>query len=240
MGGAFDRESFALAQGLISSEGSVWELGSADARFRSKEAGAIAVVGGRATVTVDQEEFPDLAALPVRADSRIHVSVPRRGARVYVAYSPHASTIRKLSEPPASLIKAPFRVVAGPQASLLGLERLANPFQVDFASNRIGIRLEGDSSPHSIELPSEPACVGAIQITGSGQPIVLGPDGPTIGGYPKVAVVIDADLDRLAQLCPGDTISFEVVDFEKAHRLRVERHKRIATWLANLRVTRSM
>ena len=57
--------------------------------------------------------------------------------------------------------------------------------------------------PHGFSLASEPAIPGAIQIPPSGGPIVLGPDGPTIGGYPKVAVVIDADLDRLGRAGPG-------------------------------------
>jgi allophanate hydrolase subunit 2 len=50
---------------------------------------------------------------------------------------------------------------------------------------------------------------GAIQITGEGQPIVMLPARATIGGYPKIATVIAADLDRLAQLRPGNRIRFE-------------------------------
>jgi allophanate hydrolase subunit 2 len=85
--------------------------------------------------------------------------------------------------------------------------------------DRVGIRLDGHRSAHTVELPSEPACVGCIQITPDGTPIILGPDGPTIGGYPKAAVVISADLDRLGQLRPGQNVEFEAVSLDEARRL---------------------
>jgi allophanate hydrolase len=46
----------------------------------------------------------------------------------------------------------------------------------------------------------------------------MGPDGPTTGGYPKIATVIGADLWRLAQLAPGDTVRFRAVGAEDATR----------------------
>jgi allophanate hydrolase subunit 2 len=52
-------------------------------------------------------------------------------------------------------------------------------------------------------------CVGAVQITRDGLPVLIGPDGPTIGGYPKPACVIEADWNRMAQLVPGDTVAFQ-------------------------------
>ncbi len=52
---------------------------------------------------------------------------------------------------------------------------------------------------------------GAVQITGEGQPIVMLPSRATIGGYPKIATVMSADLDRLGQLRPGDPVRFDEV-----------------------------
>ncbi|MFL6090997.1 MAG: biotin-dependent carboxyltransferase family protein [Aeromicrobium sp.] len=77
-------------------------------------------------------------------------------------------------------------------------------------SNRIGIRLEGPSLERSVtdELPSEPCVFGSVQVTSAGQPVVFGPDHPVTGGYPVVAVVVDRQLDRLAQLRPGETLRF--------------------------------
>ncbi|MDB4948914.1 MAG: urea amidolyase related protein [Gemmatimonadetes bacterium] len=116
----------------------------------------------------------------------------------------------------------PFRVVAGPQVGLFDAEALrafeAAEFRVARASDRAGYRLEGPTihprSPAS--LPSEAACPGAVQVPGSGQPIVLMPDGPTVGGYPKIAVVASADLPRLAQRAPGEGVRFRMVTVAEA------------------------
>jgi biotin-dependent carboxylase-like uncharacterized protein len=82
-------------------------------------------------------------------------------------------------------------------------------FRVGSRSDRMGLRLEGD--PVVIDSPAErlstPVAPGAIQVAG-GQLIVLGVAGGTMGGYPHVAHVISADLDRLGQLRPGDDLRF--------------------------------
>ncbi|MDR7545323.1 MAG: urea amidolyase, partial [Armatimonadota bacterium] len=57
---------------------------------------------------------------------------------------------------------------------------------------------------------------GAVQVPAEGQPIVLLADGPTTGGYPKIAWVIAADLDRLAQAAPGAALRFEAVSVAEA------------------------
>ncbi len=68
---------------------------------------------------------------------------------------------------------------------------------------------------------STPVCPGAVQVAG-GQLIVLGVACGTMGGYPHVAHVISADLDRLGQLKAGDVIEFECVTIEEARRLLVD------------------
>lgn len=77
-------------------------------------------------------------------------------------------------------------------------------------ANRVGIRLAGPVVARDIqaELPSEPCVFGSVQVTSGGVPVVLGPDHPVTGGYPVIAVVIDAHLDRLAQLRPGEVLRF--------------------------------
>jgi len=69
--------------------------------------------------------------------------------------------------------------------------------------------------------------VGAIQVTPDGTLIIIGPDGPTIGGYPVVAYVIDADLDRVGQLLPGTSCVLEMVSFATAQELASSRRRRI-------------
>jgi biotin-dependent carboxylase-like uncharacterized protein len=75
-------------------------------------------------------------------------------------------------------------------------------------SDRVGVRLDGPALRRARpgELPSEPTLPGAVQIPANGRPIVFGPDAPVTGGYPVIAVV--DDLDRVAQLRPGDTVRF--------------------------------
>lgn len=102
-----------------------------------------------------------------------------------------------------------LEVLPGPQADRLDLGRfLKSEYTVSIHSDRVGIRLSGPLLPTPDEISSEPCCVGAVQITREGLPIILGPDGPTIGGYPKVAVVVDAHLDRIAQLAGGYRVRF--------------------------------
>jgi len=85
---------------------------------------------------------------------------------------------------------------------------LAGEWQVSPDSNRVGVRLTGPALARTgeRELPSEPLVRGAVQVPPSGQPVVFGPDHPTTGGYPVVAVLTEASIDRLAQCRPGDTV----------------------------------
>jgi allophanate hydrolase subunit 2 len=86
------------------------------------------------------------------------------------------------------------------------------------------------------ELVSEAVAPGAVQVTNDGLPVVLGVDGQTIGGYPKVAHVIRADLDRLAQLRPGDHVRFVRVSPEEADRAARERKVFLNEWQTRLRI----
>ena len=83
-------------------------------------------------------------------------------------------------------------------------------WRVGPASNRVGIRLEGPALARLDrgELLSEGLVTGAIQVPPSGHPIVLGPDHPTTGGYPVIAVVLAADLPLAGQLAPGSSVRF--------------------------------
>ncbi|CAM4383140.1 KipI antagonist [Mycobacterium basiliense] len=73
-------------------------------------------------------------------------------------------------------------------------------------SDRVGTRLIGHPLQYrnpERQLPSEGTTRGAIQVPPNGLPVILGPDHPITGGYPVVGVVIDADIDKLAQARPG-------------------------------------
>ncbi|WP_153348708.1 5-oxoprolinase subunit C family protein [Nocardia aurantia] len=79
--------------------------------------------------------------------------------------------------------------------------------------DRVGVRLDRADGPPLIrrdaaELPTEGMPLGAIQVPPSGQPVVFLADHPITGGYPVVGTVVDADVDRLAQVRPGQLVRF--------------------------------
>jgi allophanate hydrolase subunit 2 len=75
-----------------------------------------------------------------------------------------------------------------------------------------------------------------VQITNDGLPVILGVDGQTIGGYPKIAHVIRADLPHVAQLRPGEKVMFVRVTPEEAERVAHKRAAFLNEWLTRLRI----
>ena len=83
-------------------------------------------------------------------------------------------------------------------------------------SDRVGIRLAGPvldrhDDRRGAELAPEPMVRGAIQVPPDGRPIILGPDHPTTGGYPVIAVVDVAGVARCAHLVPGETVRLRAI-----------------------------
>jgi KipI family sensor histidine kinase inhibitor len=118
----------------------------------------------------------------------------------------------------AATARVTVRVVLGPQADHFDAATtarfLATPWRVGSTSDRVGCRLEGEPLPHlgPGEILSDGMVPGSIQVPPEGQPIVMMADGPTTGGYPKIATVVTADLALLAQVVPGEgAVRFEAV-----------------------------
>ena len=88
-------------------------------------------------------------------------------------------------------------------------------------SDRMGMRLEGEKIENIVNtnIKSEGLIKGVIQITSDGNPIIMLSDHGTIGGYPKIAVVISADYDRLVQSPPGTKLKFQEVELSDAETL---------------------
>ena len=91
-------------------------------------------------------------------------------------------------------------------------------FIVSKLSDRMGMRLEGSKIENIINtnIKSEGLIKGVIQVPADGNPIILLSDHGTIGGYPKIAAVISADLDKIGQFSPGSKITFKEVSLEEA------------------------
>lgn len=121
-----------------------------------------------------------------------------------------------------------LRVVLGPQddrftdAGLLTF--FCSGYTVTGQSDRMGCRLSGPTIEHKSgpDIVSDGSPFGGVQVAGDGMPIVLMADRGTAGGYTKIATVIGADIGRLAQAAPGDTVRFEAVSIEEAIGARQE------------------
>lgn len=118
------------------------------------------------------------------------------------------------------------RVLPGPAAADLPgwAER---PFLVGGRSDRMGLRLEGEAFPRPPpgDLDSFPVIPGTVQVPPDGRPIVLLADAQTLGGYARLGHVITADLPRLGQLRPGDTLRFRAVEPGEARALLAAREQ---------------
>lgn len=132
-----------------------------------------------------------------------------------------------------------LRVLDGPQADWFLPEPFySTAYEVTPASSRMGLRLRGLAvvPRRPGELISEAVAPGAVQVTHDGQPLVLGVDAQTIGGYPKIAHVIRADLDLLGRLRPGERVRFLRVSLAEAERAARDRAGAIEAWLTRIRI----
>ena len=94
-------------------------------------------------------------------------------------------------------------------------------YQVTNLSDRMGMRLEGPKLENIVNtnIKSEGLVKGVVQVPADGNPIIMFSDHGSIGGYPKIAVVITADHDKAAQLAPGSRIKFKEVNLDEAESL---------------------
>jgi biotin-dependent carboxylase-like uncharacterized protein len=156
---------------------------------------ATPVLGSRSTDTLS-----GLGPTPLRSGDRLTVGTD------------HAGPVSGAVAAAAAVAECVLRIVAGPRERWFvpGAPELLQQAEwtVRPDSNRIGVRLDGPrlDRANPAELPSEPTLPGALQVPPDGRPILLGPDAPVTGGYPVIAVVIDADLDLAGQLRPGDRV----------------------------------
>ena len=134
----------------------------------------------------------------------------------------------------------PVRVMPGPQDDHFTTEALATFFAQDWeatpAQDRMGLRLQGPALAHThaaaAEIVSDGVTPGTIQVPANGQPIMLLADGQTVGGYPKIATVITADLPRLAHLPPGTRVRFQAVSAADARAALHVQRDQWHRWLA--------
>lgn len=129
----------------------------------------------------------------------------------------------------------PIRLVPGPQDDFFEDAAwevlLGAGWRIGARSDRMGIRLDGPAIPHGprgYNIVSDGIAPGSVQVPGNGQPIVLGADRQTTGGYPKIGVVARADLFRFVQTPPGGGVRFETMTVERAVAALAGLRQRIA------------
>ena len=118
-----------------------------------------------------------------------------------------------------------IRVINGTNFDYFSEKGKKNFFEKEFTvsklSDRMGMRLEGLKIENIVDtnIKSEGLIKGVIQVPPDGSPIIMLSDHGTIGGYPKIGVVISADYDRLVQLPSGSKIKFQQIELSDAETL---------------------
>lgn len=239
---AFDRPVAVRAGGLL-------RFGSArtGARAWLAVAGGIAVppvLGSRSTYV--RARLGGHEGRPLVAGDRLPVGEPSAWARALLAQllakGPGAGA--PWSVRPGTLGRvaggARVRVVRGPEWENFGAFSqqtfFAATYSVTKDIDRMGMRLQGPAL--SLRQPrdeiSSAVNVGVVQVPPSGQPIVLLAGRQSVGGYPRIAVVVRVDLGKLAQFKAGDPIQFEEITLRQAHELWLARERDFERVRSNL------
>ena len=265
VGGPADRMSLALGNALVGNSPftPALEITLTGPTLVADADVGLCVFGAPFRIDRDGEPIEPNATFTLREGQTLHVGGTPTGCRAYVCVSGGFRAAEVLGSrtglepmkagdvlecessrlpgrgivPESEAPSGGMRVLPGSQADWFDDAFYAHVYRVTPASNRMGLRLDGP--PLALpkrELVSEPVAPGAIQITNDGRPIVLGVDGQTIGGYPKVAHVIAADLDALGQLRPGDEVRFVRVTEAEAEAAAAERRERLRKWLRRIAV----
>lgn len=162
------------------------------------------VLGSRSTDTL-----AGLGPPPLAVGDRLMIGPPPADQPVV--------DVAPVAEPPGDAVL--LRAVPGPRDAYVdgGAQALAGRvWTVSQRADRVGVRLDGERlrrapTHEGREVPSEGLLRGAVQVPPGGQPVLLLADHPVSGGYPVLAVVVDADCDRAAQLRPGQAVRFRLV-----------------------------
>jgi urea carboxylase len=193
-------------------------------------------LGSRSTFTLGQ--FGGHGGRAIAASDVLHLlPLQDRSAGATLAVASDLPTVREL------------RVLYGPHAAPeyftpAYMQRFFDAdWEVHFNSSRTGVRLigpkpewvredGGEAGLHPSNIHDNAYAIGAVDFTGD-MPVILGPDGPSLGGFVCPVTVIEADLWQLGQLKAGDKLRFVEVSYDEARELsaqRVSEIENIAGW----------
>ena len=146
------------------------------------------------------------------------------GEKIYIKNSKVKNFVKKKINYKKSLDQN-IKIIKGTNFDYFSKEAKNKFFKEEFLvtnlSDRMGMRLEGPKLDNIVNtnIKSEGLVKGVVQVPADGNPIILFSDHGSIGGYPKIAVVITADHDMTAQLIPGSKIKFKEVNLDEAEEL---------------------
>ena len=216
---------------------SLGTIGGAGARSYLCIRGGLQVpdyLGSKSTFTLGQ--FGGHGGRALRAGDVLHLTPltdDSSGARLPESLCGALSDVRKI------------RVIYGPHGAPEYFTEgyietfFATDWEVHFNSSRTGVRLigpkpewaresGGEAGLHPSNIHDNPYAIGAVDFTGD-MPVILGPDGPSLGGFVCPVTIIEADLWQLGQLKAGDKLRFVPVSMTTARALAVELNETCAT-----------
>ncbi|KIF60722.1 urea carboxylase [Pseudomonas fluorescens] len=239
-----DAEPVPMNTALLIPAGATLQLGSisgAGARSYLCLRGGLQVpdyLGSKSTFTLGQ--FGGHGGRALRAGDVLHVpALTERSAGQQLAEQ-HITALPSVRQ---------IRVIYGPHGAPEYFSEnyiatfFATQWEVHFNSSRTGVRLigpkpewvredGGEAGLHPSNIHDNPYAIGAVDFTGD-MPVILGPDGPSLGGFVCPVTVIEADLWQLGQLKAGDKIQFIPVDLKTARDLALKWDTPCGSWLAS-------
>lgn len=226
-GGAMDTFSLQIANALVGNDvyDKALEMHFPAGVYQFETSTLIAICGANFSACVDNVEVPMNQPIKVPPGAILSCKKPVSGQRIYVA-------TRELQDEQVSRVKIlpwsmnpenvftdePIRILCGREWEQIKACSqqlvLSKSFAISPTSNRMGYQLmqEPLKTVASQNLLSSAVTAGTIQLLPSGQLVVLMAGHQTTGGYPRLAHVISADLPRLAQKGPGDSLRFTLTD----------------------------
>ncbi len=150
------------------------------------------------------------------------------GQKQAVAWSVRPETMGRPAKPGV------VRALRGPECDWFAREAQRAFFAAEWTAtkeaDRMGVRLQGPELPllKPQEMISSSVNSGVVQVPPAGQPIVLLPSRQSVGGYPRLAAVVSADLGRFTQMRPGDKVRFAETTLAAAHEIHLARERDLA------------
>ena len=226
-GGAMDTFSLQIANALVGNDlyDKVLEMHFPTGVYQFETSTLLAICGADFTACVDNVEVPMNQPIKVPPGAILSCKKPVSGQRVYVAtrtlQDEQVSRVKILPwsmNPENVFTDEPIRILCGREWEQIKACSqqlvLSKSFAISPTSNRMGYQLiqEPLKTLALQNLLSSAVTAGTIQLLPSGQLVVLMAGHQTTGGYPRLAQVISADLPRLAQKGPGDSLRFTLTD----------------------------